>query len=57
MNEAKKVSSFKVKQHKVEVHQEGNKFKVTVDGDNLDTFPSLKEAEESAKDFIRMMTK
>mgnify|MGYP001551106242 CR=1 FL=1 len=57
MNEAKKISSFKVKSHKVVVTQNGKKFDVTVDGEKLDTFESQKEAEQGAKDFIGMMTK
>lgn len=51
----KTVKSFKVKKYEAVVKQTGSKFTAYLDGDKLDTFTTVKAAEQAIKDFVDLM--
>lgn len=55
----KEVKSFKVGKNKYDavITQKGNLFTAYIDGEKLDVFRSLKEAEKAIKEFTDLMGK
>lgn len=53
----KTVDSFKVGKDKVkaEIKKKGSKFVAHIDGEELDTFKSEKEARKGIEDFVKLM--
>ena len=51
------VKSYKIDKVSVEIHFHKNSYEVKLDGDKLDTFKSLKDAEQGVKDFFKLLGK
>jgi hypothetical protein len=51
-----KVFDKKIKRIKVEVYKEKNQFIAYVDGDRLDAFKSLRDAQRSAETVVKELT-
>lgn len=53
--ESSVVKSYKIKTYKAEIKKDGNKFIAHLDGDKLDVFKSVKDAEKALKDFVDLL--
>lgn len=51
----KVVKSFKVKKYEAVVKQSGLKYIAYLDGDKLESFTTVKAAEQAIKDFVELM--
>lgn len=57
LTEATRGKKYKVGKYKAEIKQEGSKFVAYLDGEKLDKFNSMKDAQKGVKDFIDLLDK